>query len=136
MSPTTAASCGRLIWRPFNVFDFDAWGRALGSRFLILIARRPLLPGERIGLVLTEGSAFQPQAQRHSRAACAALTGAKPGFGGGQALPPRPDRAGAGGIRPAPSARRSFGRWEAEGKNWREHALHRGSCSRGKSNGK
>jgi len=42
----------------FNVFDFDAWGSPW-DHVLILAARRPLAKGERIGLVLTEGSALK-----------------------------------------------------------------------------
>ena len=40
---------------PFNVFDFDAYGSPW-EQCVILAARRPLEPGERLGLVLTEGS--------------------------------------------------------------------------------
>ena len=40
---------------PFNVFDFDGYGSPW-EQCVILAARRPLLPGERLGLVLTEGS--------------------------------------------------------------------------------
>jgi hypothetical protein len=47
-SPTTGASC-------FTVFDLDAFGSPW-EQALILAARRPVAPGERIGLVLTEGS--------------------------------------------------------------------------------
>ncbi|HVH77139.1 MAG TPA: hypothetical protein VM755_19655 [Stellaceae bacterium] len=40
---------------PFNLFDFDAWGSPW-EHVAILCARRPVQPGERIGLVLTDGS--------------------------------------------------------------------------------
>lgn len=40
---------------PFTIFDFDAYGSPW-EQCMILAARRPLLPGERLGLVLTEGS--------------------------------------------------------------------------------
>ena len=39
----------------FNVFDFDAFGGPW-EQALILAARRKLAPGERIGIVLTDGS--------------------------------------------------------------------------------
>jgi hypothetical protein len=42
----------------FNVFDFDAWGSPW-DHVLILAARRPVAAGERLGLVLTEGSALK-----------------------------------------------------------------------------
>jgi hypothetical protein len=58
------------------------------EQVLILIARRPLLPGERIGLVLTEGSAFNLKLNGIS-GGLRALTGAK--LRRRQALPPRPD---------------------------------------------
>lgn len=43
--------------RPFTCFDFDAYGSPW-EQLLILAARRPLTPGERIGLVFTEGSSL------------------------------------------------------------------------------
>jgi hypothetical protein len=42
----------------FNVFDFDSYG-APWLHVIILCARRRLEPGERIGLVLTEGSSLK-----------------------------------------------------------------------------
>lgn len=39
----------------FNIFDFDAYGSPW-EHAIILCARRQVAPGERIGLVLTEGS--------------------------------------------------------------------------------
>jgi hypothetical protein len=39
----------------FNVFDFDAWGSPW-EHVVILCARRSVKPGERLGLVLTEGT--------------------------------------------------------------------------------
>ena len=38
----------------FTVFDLDSWGSPWDQLYLIA-ARRPLAPGERIGLVITEG---------------------------------------------------------------------------------
>jgi len=43
--------------QPFNCFDLDAYGSPW-EQALILAARRPLQPGERIGLVLTEGTSL------------------------------------------------------------------------------
>jgi hypothetical protein len=43
--------------RAFNVFDFDAYGSPW-EQCMILAARRPVEPGECIGLLLTEGSSF------------------------------------------------------------------------------
>ena len=40
----------------FNVFDLDAHGSPW-KQWLILLARRPMLPGERIAVILTEGTA-------------------------------------------------------------------------------
>jgi hypothetical protein len=40
---------------PFTLFDFDAFGSPW-EQALILAARRRLAPGERVGLVLTEGT--------------------------------------------------------------------------------
>jgi hypothetical protein len=40
---------------PFNVFDFDAYGSPW-EHVVILCARRHVKPGERLGLVLTEGT--------------------------------------------------------------------------------
>jgi hypothetical protein len=42
----------------FNVFDIDSWGSPW-DQVLILAARRPLAAGERLGLVLTEGSSLK-----------------------------------------------------------------------------
>jgi hypothetical protein len=42
----------------FNLFDFDSWGSPW-EQVLILAARRPVAAGERIGLVLSEGSSFK-----------------------------------------------------------------------------
>lgn len=42
----------------FNVFDFDAYGSPW-EQVTILAARRRLLPGERIGLALTDGSGLK-----------------------------------------------------------------------------
>lgn len=43
---------------PFNVFDLDAWGSPW-EHAAILCARRKIKPGERIGLVITEGSSLK-----------------------------------------------------------------------------
>lgn len=42
----------------FNVFDLDAYGSPW-EQAVIIAARRPVAPGERLGLVLTEGSALK-----------------------------------------------------------------------------
>ena len=42
----------------FNVFDLDAYGSPW-QQALILAARRPVAPGEKIGLVITEGSGMK-----------------------------------------------------------------------------
>lgn len=42
----------------YNLFDFDAYGSPW-EQVAILAARRRLLPGERIGLVLTDGSGLK-----------------------------------------------------------------------------
>jgi hypothetical protein len=43
---------------PFNVFDLDAWGSPW-QHALILAARRQLVAGETIGVILTEGSSIK-----------------------------------------------------------------------------
>jgi hypothetical protein len=43
---------------PFNIFDLDAYGSPW-EQAIIIAARRPVRPGERIGLVLTEGSGLK-----------------------------------------------------------------------------
>ncbi|MGH6967547.1 MAG: hypothetical protein ACREEN_00380 [Stellaceae bacterium] len=43
---------------PFTLFDLDAWGSPW-EQALIVAARRPVKPRERIGLVLTEGSSLK-----------------------------------------------------------------------------
>lgn len=42
----------------FNLFDFDAYGNPW-EQCLILAARRKVAPGEKIGIVLTDGSALK-----------------------------------------------------------------------------
>ncbi len=60
----TAYVCdNRLLLRaidlePFNVFDADAYGSPW-EQLLIIARRRPVDPGERIGLVITEGSSIK-----------------------------------------------------------------------------
>lgn len=44
--------------RQFSVFDLDAYGSPW-EQALIIAARRPVAPGERLGLVLTEGSGLK-----------------------------------------------------------------------------
>lgn len=44
--------------RAFNVFDLDSYGSPW-EQLYILAARRPIEPGERIGLVLTEGTGLK-----------------------------------------------------------------------------
>lgn len=43
---------------PFTVFDLDAWGSPW-EQAMIVAARRAVGPGERIGLILTEGSGLK-----------------------------------------------------------------------------
>jgi hypothetical protein len=47
---------------PFTCFDFDAFGSPW-DQLTILAARRPLRPGERIGIVLTEGTWLKTRAK-------------------------------------------------------------------------
>jgi hypothetical protein len=42
----------------FNIFDFDAYGSPWDQVYL-MIKRRPVAPGERIGMVLTEGQGMK-----------------------------------------------------------------------------
>jgi len=44
--------------RPFNIFDLDAYGSPW-EQAIIIAARRPLEPGDSVGLVLTEGSGLK-----------------------------------------------------------------------------
>ena len=108
--------------KPFNVFDFDAWG-APWEQVLILIARRPLRRRRAHRPGADRGLGLQPQTQRHiGRLAHAHRRQAR--LRRRQALPPRPDRTGAGGIRPAPECEDppTLG---GGGQDRREHALHR-----------
>lgn len=61
---------------PFNIFDLDAFGSPW-EQVLILIARRPIAPGERIGLLLTDGSGLQMKQGgiSHALAQVAGLSG-------------------------------------------------------------
>ncbi len=61
----------------FNVFDFDAWGSPW-EQVAILIARRRLAPGERLGLVLTEGTSLNLKLAGMPKA-LRVLTRARPG---------------------------------------------------------
>jgi hypothetical protein len=47
---------------PFTCFDFDAFGSPW-DQLTILAARRPLRPGERIGITLTEGTWLKTRAK-------------------------------------------------------------------------
>src|SRR5262249_50784150 len=47
---------------PFTVFDFDAYGSPW-DQFTILAARRRLQPGERLGIVLTDGTWLKTRAK-------------------------------------------------------------------------
>ena len=44
--------------RKFNVFDLDAWGSPWEQLYIIAV-RRPLLPGDLLGLCLTEGTGLK-----------------------------------------------------------------------------
>lgn len=41
--------------RPFNIFDFDAWGSPW-EQVAILCARRIISPGEKVGILITDGA--------------------------------------------------------------------------------
>jgi hypothetical protein len=58
--------------KPFTIFDLDAYGSPW-DQLGIIAARRPLQPGERIGLVLTEGTWLKTRAKDPVRGLRAAL---------------------------------------------------------------
>jgi hypothetical protein len=101
--------------RRFNIFDLDAWGSPW-EQALIVCARRPVAPGERLGLLLTEGSGLKvkmgglPHALRN-------LAGMRPGArlaGAGRAQDELIDRAIAGLCRRMNV--QVLRRWQANGK--------------------
>lgn len=97
----------------YNIFDLDAWGSPW-EQALILAARRPVAKGERLGLVITEGSTFTlkmgmfPNALR----SLAGLTGAP--VGGGKSHDELTSRAIAGLCRRM--SIEPVRRWQAQGK--------------------
>jgi hypothetical protein len=67
---------------PFTIFDCDAWGSPW-EQLYIIAARRPLEPGERLGLAITEGLGLKMNMGGTSKA-LAKLAGIKthmPGMG-------------------------------------------------------
>lgn len=58
---------------PYTIFDLDAWGSPW-EQALIVAARRTVAPGERIGVVLTEGSGLKMR-QGHLPKALAQIAG-------------------------------------------------------------
>jgi hypothetical protein len=66
--------------RPFNIFDLDAYGSPW-EQALIVADRRPLAPGERIGMLLTEGSGLNMKLGGMA-AGLRVLAGMKPGVAG------------------------------------------------------
>ncbi len=65
---------------PFNLFDLDAYGSPW-EQALIIADRRPIAPGEMIGLVLTEGNGFAFKSNVMPTA-IRVLTGLRPGVVG------------------------------------------------------
>jgi hypothetical protein len=65
----------------FNVFDFDAYGSPW-PQAIILADRRPVAPGERIGLVITAGHAGIPYMGQVVPAAVSELAGLRKGVAG------------------------------------------------------
>ena len=61
--------------QPFSLFDFDSWGSPWDN-VIVLAARRRVRKGERIGVVLTEGSGLKLKfgALPNSLAALAGMT--------------------------------------------------------------
>jgi len=65
----------------FAIFDLDAWGSPW-EQALIIAARRPVAKGERLGLVLTDGSALGVKLGNYP-AALRLLARVRPGAAGG-----------------------------------------------------
>jgi hypothetical protein len=66
---------------PFTIFDLDAWGSPW-EQAVIVAARRPVAPGELVGLVLTEGSGLRLRMGGYP-AALRLLAGVRQGATGG-----------------------------------------------------
>jgi hypothetical protein len=66
---------------PFTVFDLDAFGSPWEPA-IIVADRRPLQPGERLGLILTEGSGLKLKFGSFPSALCE-VAGVKPDAAGG-----------------------------------------------------
>lgn len=99
--------------RRFTVFDLDAYGSPW-EQAAIIAERRPARPGERLGLVLTEGSGLKLKMGGYPAALCA-MAGIKPGAAGGaKAQDELIDRALAGFCRRM--GVRVSRRWQAQGK--------------------
>lgn len=96
-----------------NCFDLDSWGSPW-EHVLILAARRELAAGEKIGLVLTEGSSLKAKLGGLPHA-LAQLAGLRPSLrGGGRAYDDIIDRAIAGAARRMNC--RVVKRWQARGR--------------------
>jgi hypothetical protein len=67
----------------FNLFDLDSYGSPW-EQAIIITARRQLKPGERIGIVLTEGTGFKMRLGGNA-SALLEMAGVRPGL-------PRPNR--------------------------------------------
>ncbi len=98
---------------PFNVFDLDSYGSPW-EQAIIIAARRPVQRGERIGLVLTEGSGLKLKLGGYPAALrlLAGLRGAPAGGARGQ--DELTDRAIAGLCRRMGA--QVLRRWQARGK--------------------
>lgn len=100
--------------RGFTLFDLDAYGSPW-EQAAIIAARRPLWPGERMGLVLTEGSGLKLKMGGYPAALCA-LAGIRPGAAGGaKAHDELIDRALVGLCRRMGA--RVSRRWQAQGRS-------------------
>ncbi|MCG5238402.1 hypothetical protein MCW82_01215 [Azospirillum doebereinerae] len=97
----------------FTVFDLDAYGSPW-EQAAIIGARRPVRRGERLGLILTEGSGLKLKMGGYPAALCA-LAGIRPGAAGGaKAHDELIDRALVGLCRRMGA--RIERRWQAQGK--------------------
>lgn len=70
--------------QPFSIFDFDSWGSPWDN-VVVLSARRRVVKGERLGVVITEGSGLKLKfgALPNSLAALAGVTAKLSGAGRG-----------------------------------------------------
>jgi hypothetical protein len=99
---------------PYSIFDLDAWGSPW-EQALIIAARRAVVPGEKIGMVLTEGSGMRMK-QGHLPKALAQIAGLDWHVAGTARLRNEIiDRAVAGLARKMACHR--VHQWQAAGKN-------------------